>query len=75
MPLETIHVVLAIGSIIVSAFLAVVGLKIKITATEINGKLDTHVATDEVKHGEINRHLEYTDGRVDRLENRQQQRH
>ena len=74
--LENIHIGLAIGSILVTALLAYVGLKIRLevsdskseiltTTASIANKLDTHVQLDEAKHREIDKHLEFTDKRVD----------
>lgn len=79
MPLETIHIILSAGSLLVLGLLAYMGLKVKLdvsegknevmrTTQEIAGKLETHIQLDNVKHAEIDRHLEYTDRRVDRLE-------
>ena len=79
MPLETIHIIIGIGTMGVTAFLAYIGLKIKLEVA--NGKtelvhsqekiaaaLDTHVQLDNVYHIAVDKHLEATDGRVDRLE-------
>ena len=68
MDLETIHIGIAIGTAVATVFLGWVGLKIKIATQDISGKLDTHVATDELKFQQIDKHFEFTDGRVDRLE-------
>ena len=79
MSLETIHIIVSLGVLIVTVILTFVGLKIKLEVSEgrneilqttsaIAAKLDTHVQLDDVKHVAIDRHLEYTDKRVDRIE-------
>lgn len=81
MPLESIHIIIGIGSIAVTAFLAYIGLKIKLEVAtgrgeilqsqeKIAGALDTHVKLDEVTHAQINKHLESTDNKIEKLEYR-----
>lgn len=81
MPLETLHIYIAIGTLFTTGLLAYITIKIKLDIAnnntainrdhaEIKADLETHIATDEIKHKEIDRHLQFTDGRVDRLESR-----
>lgn len=61
---------LHIAGLVVAGFLAYIGMMIKSTVQKVDSKLDTHVATDDMKHEQIDGHLEATDNRVDRLENK-----
>ena len=79
MPLETIHILLSAGTLLVVGLIAYMGLKVKLdvsegkseiiqSITKVSGTLDTHVATDDLKHAQFDRHFEATDSRVTRLE-------
>ena len=86
MPLDIIHIIIGIGTIAVTAFLAYIGMKIKLevvtggskileTQNKIAAALDTHVKLDDMKHSQIDKHFEATDGRVDKLEDRKWDRY
>ena len=79
MPLETIHILVAIGTLFTTTILAYISIKTKLdiannnakmmeSQNAIKGTLDTHVATDDIKHEAFDKHFEATDSRVTRLE-------
>ncbi len=49
-------------------------LEVKLIIAEIRGIIDGHVEVDELKHNSIDRHFEYTDRRVDNIEQRERDR-
>ncbi len=46
-------------------------LDVKVIIAEIRGIIDGHIEASEVKHAQIDRHFDYTDRRVDGLEDRE----
>ncbi len=62
--------ILAAGTLVVTIILAFIGQKIQNTAQKIEGKMDQHIAIDDLRFSQINAHFESTDSRIDRMENK-----
>lgn len=58
-----------LGPVVLGAY-AIINLITKNAISETNALIKIHIASDEQKHIAIDEHLEYTDKRVNRLEER-----
>lgn len=67
---DIVSAVGAVGWLIVGLLLRSTAAEIKLIVLGVKSIIDTHVATDDVKHAAIERHLEFNDGRIERLEQR-----
>lgn len=59
----------AVISPIVAVIWMLIQLSMKANVQETNTLVREHIARDEEKHKAIDTHLEFTDGRVNRVEN------
>ena len=59
---------IAVGTLAGTIAMSFIGLKIQSLIQKIGSRMDQHDAVDDLKFRQIDTHFEYTDSRVDRLE-------